>query len=650
MGVVGQHDDSRLRLVQGRTRQDGDPRQQVATVIAAAGAVAVLGMIVLDAGYERSVWLPAGLLVLAGLVAALLVRPLEVTRAGAVAVAGSMFLLLWASLSMTWADGVDRAWTESNRLILYVGLLVLALATARTRGCAHTVMGLFAMAAAIVGVTIVARMLAGDGAMFFDFRLHDPLGYTNGIAGLFLMGLWALLGYAPGGDRPALRAAALAGATLLACLLVLTQSRAIVPAVLLSAVVLIGLLPDRQRRAWALVVVLAGTAAALPSLLDVYDDRFDDRGLLPQDATMRSAAVATIAASLAAGVVWGIVTAAHRRLRDATRARAARVGVVLLAAVAIAAVGGGLAAVGGSPADEVRAGWDEFRSLEVDTQATARFGAGGGYRYDLWRIAWKQLEDNPLLGVGAGNYNTTYFLERRTPEFVRQPHSLELQALAELGLPGGLALLVVVGAVAVAALRRRRERDGALHAAIGVCVVWLVHTSVDWLHLLPGLTGIAIFGAALVLVRPATSTDSRWLDRSPRVRRLALGAALVVVAVLAASLGRQYGALLYRERAQDAVAARPAAAVRDATRALALNRFDVQAWIVLAAAQARQDRYFDARDALQQAAAAEPFNYVPWALLGDLAVRRGDMRQAGEDYARANALNPLGPPLRVPPP
>jgi Flp pilus assembly protein TadD len=31
---------------------------------------------------------------------------------------------------------------------------------------------------------------------------------------------------------------------------------------------------------------------------------------------------------------------------------------------------------------------------------------------------------------------------------------------------------------------------------------------------------------------------------------------------------------------------------------------------------------------------------VPWVLLGDLAVRRGDLAQARRDYGRAARLNP----------
>jgi cytochrome c-type biogenesis protein CcmH/NrfG len=38
---------------------------------------------------------------------------------------------------------------------------------------------------------------------------------------------------------------------------------------------------------------------------------------------------------------------------------------------------------------------------------------------------------------------------------------------------------------------------------------------------------------------------------------------------------------------------------------------------------------------------------VPWALLGDVAVRRGDFALAGEYYARAARLNPQDPTLQL---
>ena len=55
-------------------------------------------------------------------------------------------------------------------------------------------------------------------------------------------------------------------------------------------------------------------------------------------------------------------------------------------------------------------------------------------------VGFNQFADDPLKGIGAGNYDRTYFLERRTTEDIRQAHSIELQTLGELGLVGGLLL------------------------------------------------------------------------------------------------------------------------------------------------------------------------------------------------------------------
>jgi Flp pilus assembly protein TadD len=52
-----------------------------------------------------------------------------------------------------------------------------------------------------------------------------------------------------------------------------------------------------------------------------------------------------------------------------------------------------------------------------------------------------------------------------------------------------------------------------------------------------------------------------------------------------------------------------------------------------------------ARAALLEATRREPHDFVTWALLGDLAVRRGDLAQARRDYGRASELNPRGPGL-----
>ena len=153
-----------------------------------------------------------------------------------------------------------------------------------------------------------------------------------------------------------------------------------------------------------------------------------------------------------------------------------------------------------------------------------RLLSGSGARYDYWRIAVEAWRDKPLAGLGAGGYSMPYFQQRRTTEAVRQPHSIELQVLAELGLVGGALLLAWLAAVAWAIARAMRRRIDAarahlLVAASGLFAAWLAQTSGDWLHLFPGSTGMALVAIA-VLVRgdavPQPASDA------PRRARAAL--------------------------------------------------------------------------------------------------------------------------------
>ena len=61
---------------------------------------------------------------------------------------------------------------------------------------------------------------------------------------------------------------------------------------------------------------------------------------------------------------------------------------------------------------------------------------------------------------------------------------------------------------------------------------------------------------------------------------------------------------------------------------------------VKSAAYARLGRYREARGTLLDAAELEPHDHLTWALLGDLAARRGNFRLARRYYLRSLALNP----------
>ena len=605
--------------------------------ITAAVVTAAISVSALAGGlYDFSRWgLLAGVLlaVLVGMVISGQVRsfgPLTPALVALVALAG------WAAASMLWADSAGRAWTESNRLVLYAAALAVVAGALRTRRDVRAALAIVAVVIAAAALWTAVALLAGDAGAFLDHRLNSPIGYINGTAGLFLMGLWPLLAVAERCDEPRLSGAAAALAVVELNLLVLTQSRAIVPALLLTVLLALVAFPGRVRRLWALLAVAAGAAAAAPWTLAVYADRVALRPSAVPEHLAAAAALATLVAALAIGALWAGVTLLRRRPHGQPAERAATAAAIL----AIAAIALTLVVATGDPVAHVKREWHAFTTLQVDDTARTRFTGAGGFRYDLWRVALEDFQHHPARGVGAGSYGLSYYQQRRQQENVRQPHSLPLQFLAELGIVGGLLLLAAAVVAAYALLRRRRDDVGVAIAGTGMVLAWAVQTSVDWLYNLPGLTCIAI-----VALAAACADTSRTRPVAGSASRALLIAIAILVAVAAASLGRQYAAQSYASSAEKSLAADPAAALRSTANSLALNPHAVETYYTRAAAFSRFDEYARARDVLVKASAQEPLNFVPWALQGDLAVRRGDLAAARKAYRTALRLNPREPGL-----
>ena len=90
----------------------------------------------------------------------------------------------------------------------------------------------------------------------------------------------------------------------------------------------------------------------------------------------------------------------------------------------------------GDPVTYLRGKWDQFTSLQSTTPTSTRLLTVGGQRYDLWRVATKEFESSPLLGVGASNYAAGYYRYRATDRNLNDPHSLVFAVLAENGAVG----------------------------------------------------------------------------------------------------------------------------------------------------------------------------------------------------------------------
>jgi UDP-GlcNAc:undecaprenyl-phosphate GlcNAc-1-phosphate transferase len=617
--------------------------------------------------YDASVWVPIGLGLVAACAIGVVARPFRPDAPAALTVGGLFGLGVWALSSTSWAESVESAVVSGNRWLVFGALLLLMLVLLRSELRSAVLFGATGLGVVAVAVSVLLRLLASDpGTLFLGGRLNSPLGYINGEGCLFVMGFWLCM--VPAESRRALVAGPAAGmATLMACLALLSQSRGTALAMLGSLIVVVALAPGRTRRVYGLLVVAGGVALAAPDLLHIYDQHAT--GAIPAEVGHAAGRSALLSAA-AVGVAWSLLTAGWKRACSqpalASRARTAGSWLLVVPVVLALAVAAGSA----HRIDrDVRDQWHAFTRLaepgESGAAASAashsRLLSGAGNRYDYWRIAWRVWRESPVLGVGAGNYARSYYEHRATTEDIEQPHSIELQALSELGLVGVLLLAGLIAGVGWGAVRmRRRAADSALSRALmagglGAFVAWLLQTSVDWLHLLPGLTAIAL-AAVAVLIRPGSrpAAAERSVAHSPLRRALtgrpalAVGASAVIVTLIVAggSLSRQGLADLYRSRAQSELDARPAAALIDANRSLDIDSDAVQTYYVKAAALARFDQAPAAEAALRKALAEEPENFATWALLGDIAVRERKLGAAKRDYVRAHVLNPRNSTLR----
>lgn len=199
-------------------------------------------------------------------------------------------------------------------------------------------------------------------------------------------------------------------------------------------------------------------------------------------------------------------------------------GAALLASVALTPRRRALAAV--IAASIVFAGGFYYTTIAPEsTVERLSSNDGGSGRTDIWKVGWRMVEDNPVRGVGAANFQVSsihYLLSEpgsieSDTYIVDQPavaHNTYLELLAELGVIG-LALFLAIAAASIscsARAARAFSRSGdrmmeALSLAIVVSLIALLaadffiseqYSKQLWLLLAtgPALLGIATRTAA----------------------------------------------------------------------------------------------------------------------------------------------------------
>jgi O-antigen ligase len=148
-------------------------------------------------------------------------------------------------------------------------------------------------------------------------------------------------------------------------------------------------------------------------------------------------------------------------------------------------------------------------SASPDLKGPERFRTIETNRWRYWRVALDSFAEQPLTGSGVHGFAPDWLEHRDIDETVQDAHSLYVETLTELGLPGILLLLSFLGGAGVA-LARAGEPGWAAAAA-----VWAIHAGVDWDWEMPALTLVFIVLAAAASATPAsTQIDGSAANRS----------------------------------------------------------------------------------------------------------------------------------------
>ncbi len=623
-------------------------------MVAAAFLLLVLLLATTSQGaFATSRWAPLCLFALAVLTGSLVARGGLALRSRAVSVAlgGLWGLAAWAMLSMLWAESSGDAFAAADRMVLYSAIATLPFALPLSRRSLAVAGWSMTAGIGVIAVYVLVRLLLDGSPLFLAGRLNAPIDYRNATALLFALPVWPLVIATAGRRyRRILRAASLSVAALCLGLAFLTQSRGILIGLVAGGCLALTLGPDRVRRAWVSVVIVASVAVASPWLLRPFHAFDGGSGqVTTHEITVAAWALAALAAAgFAVGLAIALFDAGLRTDSPQVRLvrRAAR--LALAGGVVVVVIAAGVAI--GNPVTYVHRKWDQFTSLSYSTPTTTRLLTVGGQRYDLWRVAVKEFESAPLLGVGAENYSFGYYVRRATDRNLSDPHSLLFALLSENGIIGVLLFAGFLGGI-FAALRAGWAKlnaaarcDAIAMAATGV--VLLGQSAVDWIWLIPGLTAIGVFALSAAAAQataantavPTGPAQRRGRPRGPAAlgHAIAVGALVgAIICVLGLFVSNAY---IQRARTADDD---PPVELSSAKVAATFDPWSVTPHYLEASAYESMGNRSSAYRQLKQALALEPSNPATLGVLGDFDARGDHLAAARSYYRRALALDPL---------
>ncbi len=576
-----------------------------AALVLSAGAMFAGGAL----GTGPLTWLGGGALLLVLVLLAVRGAPRGVLRLLPLAA-----LAVWCAVSISWSTLPDASWDYANRTLVYLLFALVGLWLAGR--LPQLAVGLAALLGAVAVWALLGKVvptLPGDYQsaiqQFSIARLRGPVGLWNQLA---LLGDFALP------------------------LALWIAGRRRIPGSLLAYVWLVALLLTYSRGGLAVAVIVVALWFCFA------DSRIEGLGALVA-AGLPAAAVVGVAFALPGitkdaqslhtrrhdGIVFGVVlvvgllaTVALTRLpRPRPDSAAFRRTLLALGAIVVAvAIAGGVLKGG--------AAWRSFTSSSEVANNAGRFGsAGSNFRWVWWQQAWKGFQAHKVDGTGAGSFQLTNLLYRRSSvDSVTEPHDLPVQFLSETGIVGA----VLLGLAALALLRGSLRRGGPELALALVLPAYLLHAlvDVDWDY-------VAVSG-------PAFLVAGALAGRAVSERRVSSFAVLAATGAVLAAFGSLLLPWLGHRWSGEAQAAlgNPKHAAVLARRARAVDPLLVDPFYTLALTEVSQGHPNRAYAFYEEATKRQPANPETWQSAGLYAWQLKCARAAYDNLVHFTELDP----------
>jgi O-Antigen ligase len=617
------------------------------------------GALIVFTGFNAGGYFPATPAILAIVLAQILLvritqarRPFEgLTRGTLVAIAALGAYALMTLLSAIWSHAEARALIEFDRAWLYLLVLVL-LGSVRpsTQSLRWFLRGLLIGISVVCLAGLTSRVLPDvwhTAPGVSNQRLSYPVTYWNTLGLLAALGIVLAFHLACTlQERRLVRVLAAGVLPLLAATLFFTFSRGAIAAGAIGLVVYV--LAARPRG------LLSGTLATAPPtavlMLVAYHanllDTVDPTTPAAVSQGHRVALAGGLCALACAGLRLLLAAALDPRLRRLSgrgwMSAGARRTAIATAIAGVLVLGLAL----GAP-HAVSRDWSRFIGGAVthgrhDLRQRLTDPSNDG-RTDLWRVALHGFAASPVHGYGAGMYQTLWDRNRPTFVYTINAHSLYLQALAELGIPGLVLLAILVGAI-LGGLATRVRAGGPRRSLYGVLlacgVVWALRAGVDWDWEMPVVT-LGFFAAAGLAFSPRGESRASGWTPGPRSRLMLAGLCIASVVLPVLIVGSQ-------SRLGDAenalYASKPNCAAADVAARSSIAWLDVrpEPFEVLGFCDMRSGQPTQAIAEMRRAVHLDPGSWETYYALSIAEAAAGiDPRPAAQRALRMNPREPL---------